>query len=131
MDNLILGKKPPLIREVAAMIFGLVFVLTGGYSALETIFGLFCVPFLYAGVIRLIVVFYRLFVLVFASPLICSVLSLIAFGCVVTALTGTLKFSVVMGMIIIIALAIAEAWFFVRDVKVTLRHREYTKNQHD
>lgn len=76
MDNLILGKRLTLIREVAGMIFGIVFVLTGGYSGLE-----------------------------------------FALGCVLTAVTAILKFSVVLGIAVIVALAIAEAWFFLRDVK--------------
>jgi len=48
MDNLILGRRPPLLREVAGMIFGIVFVLTGGYSGLEYVLGLIGAPLLYA-----------------------------------------------------------------------------------
>lgn len=123
MDNLILGRRPPLLREVAGMIFGLVFVLTGGYSGLEFILGLIGAPLLYAGVIRLVVIFYRFFILLFGIPLICGVLALVAFGVVLTAVTSILKFSVVLGIVVIVALAIAEAWFFIRDVRAVFANK--------
>jgi len=123
MDNLILGRRPPLLREVAGMIFGIVFVLTGGYSGLEYVLGLIGAPLLYAGVIRLVVIFHRFFILIFGVPLICAILALVAFGCVLTAVTWILKFSVVLGIVVIIALAITEAFFFIRDVKAIFLRR--------
>lgn len=123
MNNLMLGKQPPLLREVAGMIFGIVFILTGGYSGLEFIFGLLIAPLLYAGVIRLVVFFYRLVGLVLNVPLICSILALVALGGIFTAVAGILKISVGVGIAAIIVLVFAEAWFFVRDVKAAFLHR--------
>ena len=117
MNNLILGGRPPLLREAAGMIFGIVFVLTGGYSGLEFILALIGAPLLYAGIIRLVVIFYRFFILLLGNPLICGVLALVAFGAVLTAVTSIIQFSMVLGIIVVVALAIAEAWFFIRDIR--------------
>ena len=117
MNNLILGGRPPLLREAAGMIFGIVFVLTGGYSGLEFILALIGAPLLYAGIIRLVVIFYRFFILLLGNPLICGVLAFVAFGVVLTAVTSIIQFSMVLGIIVVAALAIAEAWFFIRDIR--------------
>lgn len=123
MNNLMLGKQPPLLREVAGMIFGIGFILTGGYSGLEFIFGLLIAPLLFAGVIRLVVIFYRIVGLVLNVPLICLILALVALGGIFTAVAGILKISVGLGIAAIIVLVLAEAWFFMRDVKAAFLHR--------
>ena len=117
MNHLILGKQPPVLREAAGMIFGIVFILTGGYSGLELITGLIGAPLLFAGMIRLVVIFYRCFSIILGVPLICSVLAIVAFGGVVTALMSIIKFSLMLGLFVTIVLIVAEAWFFIRDLK--------------
>lgn len=132
MDNLLLGSRPPLIRELAGMIFGLVFVLTGGYSGWEFILGLIGTPLIFGGVIRLVVIFYRLLILFLPIPIFSSVLSLVGFGFVLMGITKILNLSEFLGIIVVSILSIAEAWFFIRDVKRTIRtHREETANLHD
>ena len=117
MNHLILEKQPPLLREAAGMIFGIVFILTGGYSGLELVSGLIGAPLLFAGMIRLVVILYRCFSIILGVPLICSVLAIVAFGGVVTALMSIIRFSLMLGIFVTIVLIVTEAWFFIRDLK--------------
>ena len=122
MENLILGKQPPLIREAVAMVFGLLFILTGGYSGLEFILGLICAPLFFAGVVRVVVILYRLFILLTHIPLISSGFAIVVFGLAMTAMMKVFQFSTTLGIIVFLTLMVAEALFFIRDVKVYFRH---------
>ena len=47
-------------------------------------------------------------------------------------ITKILNFSEFLGIIVVSILSIAEAWFFIRDIKRTIRtHREEMANLHD
>ena len=110
-------QQPPLFREIAAMLFGIVFAITGGYSGLEFLLALICTPLLLAGLVRLMVIIYRITCLIIPISLLGIILSIVGFGCMVSVIAALFRTSTLIGAIVTFSLVFLEAFFFIRDIR--------------
>lgn len=109
--------QPPIFRQIAAFVFGLIFAFSNGYSGLELVFALAGAPLLFAGMVRLYTATYRV-----ASSFINNCLVQVAAGfCAVGAVVMVLlmpafRKSTTFGVILTVVLMLCEVVVFIRDV---------------
>ena len=114
--------QPPVFRQIAAIVFGLIFAFTNGYSGLQLLCVIICAPLLFAGAIRLFTGMYRL-----AFSLIpINLLALVGGFCGVAAVTSfvlvpAFQKSTALGVAVTVVLMVCEAVVFIKDIR-TLKH---------
>lgn len=133
--------QPPVFRQIAGAILGILFAVTGGYSGLEFVFALLFSPIIIAGVVRLVISLYRVFgkltgqkvydelgqcIMVLPKPGIASVLAIIGFYCIISVLVSVLQFSTFIGLLCIFALTALEVYVFLKDFRLWKQMRNHT-----
>lgn len=121
--------QPPVFRQIAAFVFGLVFAFTNGYSGLQLLAVIICAPLIFAGAIRLYTAVYRFVRPLIAGCVLGEILSVaIAFSAigVVTSflLAPAFQVSTALGVILTVALMLCEGFAFIRDLRIWKKNKE-------
>ena len=114
--------QPPVLRQIAAFVFGLVFAFTNGYSGMQLLGAAIGAPLIFAGAIWLYTAVYRLARPVFAGcvwgSVIAAVLGFSGIGVVTSFLLApAFQYSDVLGGILTVVLMLCGVAVFVWDVK--------------
>ena len=125
--------QPPVLRQIAGAVLGILFVVTGGYSGLEFVFALLFSPVLIAGVIRLVIGLYRVInrftgqriyddlghcIMVLPRPGIASALSIVGLGCIISILASVFQFTTFAGIAVTCVLMALEVYTFLKDLLI-------------
>lgn len=117
-NGMIYVPQPPVFRQVVALVFGLVFVFSNGYSGLQLVGAAVCAPLCFAGAIRLYTGAYRLVFSLLPIMWVAVVVGFSAIGIVTSfLLVPAFQHSDMLGGILTVILMLCEAVVFVWDVK--------------
>lgn len=123
---------PPVFRQLAGAVFGVVFAVTGGYSGLEFVFALLFSPILFAGVVRLMIGLYRICKKLTVKKLynefgecvaliprtgMAAVLACVGFGCIVSAFASAFQLATFIGVAVTCVLMALEIYVFLKDIR--------------
>ena len=122
-SRMIYRPQPPVFRQIAAFVFGLVFAFTGGYSGLQLVGAAVCAPLLFAGAVRLYTAVYRVVRLFVAGcglgALLSAAVAFSAIGAVLSfMLMPAFRFSTALGVIFTVVLMFCEWFAFIRDFRI-------------
>ena len=115
--------QPPVFRQIAAFVVGLVFAFTGGYSGMQLLGAAVGAPLIFAGALRLYIAVYRVVRPFIAGCVLGEILSVaIAFSAIgiVTSflLAPAFQYSTILGGILTVALMLFEVLVFIRDIRI-------------
>ena len=124
--------KPPVIAQVAAMIFGLIFAFSEKYRGWEMVCALLGAPVVFAGMVRMIIAMYRVAANLTAKRVydevgnciglaptrgISIVVALIGFAAIITGFIKIAQSTEFLKIVIIVAVLVLEVFVFCKDVK--------------
>ena len=131
--------KPPVLIQLAAMIFGLLFAFSEKYTGWELICAILGSPLACAGMVRVIIALYRIVANITAKRLYDETgtcigvipykgfsvfVALIGFAGIITGFTKAAQLSQVWAIILVVGLLALEVFVFCRDIKVFLQLRK-------
>lgn len=127
-SGMIYRPQPPVFRQIAAFLFGLVFAFTGGYSGLQLVGAAVCAPLLFAGAVRLYTAVYRVVRRFVAGcglgALLSAAVAFSAIGAVLSfMLMPAFRFSTALGVIFTVVLMFCELFQRLPDLE------EYKRKQ--
>lgn len=118
----VIRPQPPVFRQIAAFVVGLIFAVTNGYSGLQLLCGIICAPLLFGGAIRLYTGMYRLAISLFPISLIAIVAGFSGVAVVISfVLMPAFQKSTALGVAVTVVLMMCEAVVFIKDIR-TLKH---------
>lgn len=124
--------KPPVIAQVAAMIFGIIFAFSEKNSGWEMVGALLCGPVVFAGMVRVIIAMYRVAANLTAKRVydetgncigllpargFSIVAALIGFAAIITGFIKIAQSTEFLKIVIIVAALALEVFVFCKDVK--------------
>ena len=131
--------KPPVLIQIAAMIFGVVFAFSEKYTGLEMVFAVLGSPLAFAGMVRIIIALYRIVANLTAQKVydetgacigmiphrgFSVIAALIGFAGFITGFIKVAQYSQVLVTILSVGLLGLEVFVFCRDVRNLLKHRK-------
>ena len=134
--------KPPVLIQIAAMIFGLVLALSENRTPLELVFAVLGCPLISAGMVRVIIAMYRIVANLTAQKVydetghcismiphrgVSFIAALIGFAGIITLFTTAAQFSQILLCILTIGILALEVFIFCRDVRALLQLRKHQK----
>ena len=132
--------KPPVLIQIAAMIFGLVLALSENRTPLELVFAVLGCPLISAGMVRVIIAMYRIVANLTAQKVydetgrcismiphrgVSFIAALIGFAGIITLFTTAAQYSQFLMYILAIGFLTLEVFVFWRDVKTFIQLRSY------
>ena len=132
--------KPPVLIQIAAMIFGLVLAFSEKRTMLELVFAVLGCPLVSAGMVRVIIAMYRIVANLTAQKVydetgrcismiphrgVSFIAALIGFAGIITLFTTAAQYSQFLMYILAIGLLTLEVFVFWRDVKTFIQLRSY------
>ena len=115
----VIRPQPPVFRQIAAFVFGLIFAFTNGYSGLQLLCVIICAPLLFGGAIRLYTGMYRLAISLFHVSLIAIVAGFSGVAAVTSfVLMPAFQKSTALGVAVTVVLMVCEAVVFIKDVRI-------------
>ena len=117
--------QPPVFRQIAAFVFGLVFAFANGYSGLQLVAVIICAPLIFAGAVRLYTGVYRLVFSFLPIGWLAAVIGFCGIGIVTSFLFAPVfQFSTTLGVILTVALMLCEVFIFIRDLRIWKKNRK-------
>ena len=132
--------KPPVLIQIAAMIFGLVLAFSEKRTMLELVFAVLGCPLVSAGMVRVIIAMYRIVANLTAQKVydetgrcismiphrgVSFIAALIGFAGIITLFTTAAQYSQFLMYILAIGFLTLEVFVFWRDVKTFIQLRSY------
>lgn len=136
--------KPPVLIQIAAMIFGLVFAFSEKRTVTELVFAVLGCPLVSAGMVRVIVAMYRVVANLTAQKVydengaciglipkrgVSSFAALIGFAGIITLFMKAAQFSQILTYILTVVLLALEVFIFCRDVKAYFQLRNHKEEK--
>lgn len=124
-NEMVFRPQPPVFRQIAAFVFGLIFAFTNGYSGLQTVGAAICAPLCFAGAIRLYTGVYRVAFCVLPIMWIAVIAGIFGIGIVISfLLTPAFRYSTALGVILTGVLMLCEVFVFIRDIQIWKKNRK-------
>ena len=123
-DQVAFSSQPPVFRQIAAFIFGLVFAFTNGYSGLQLFAVIICAPLIFAGAVRLYTGIYRLVFSFLPIGWLAAVIGFCGIGIITSfVLAPAFQHSTILGGILAVVLMLCEVFVFIRDIRISKNNK--------